>query len=72
MIAGQEVSLLGSEVQLPGPAPTDYAIVVVVPMVIANMSVSGSLLLLVGGLGCSVLATAVASGGWPSRWGDGL
>ena len=72
MITGRGVSLLGLEVQLPGPAPDDCAVVIVVPMVIANISASGSLLLLVGGLGCSVLATAAASGGWPSRWGDGL
>ena len=72
VIAGQGASLLGSEVQLPGPAPDDCAVVVIVPMVIVNMSASGSLLLLVGGLGWFVLATVVAGGGWPSRRGDGL
>ena len=72
MIAGRGASLLGSEVWLPRPAPDDCAIVVIVPMVIANMSASGSLLLLVGGLRWSVLATAAAGGGWPSRQGDGL
>ena len=72
MIAGQGASLLELEVWLPRPASNDCAIVVIVPMVIANMSTSGSLLLLVGGLGWSVLVTAVADGGWPSRQKDGL
>ena len=56
MIAERGASLLGSEVRLPRPAPDDCAVVVVVPMVIVNTSVSGSLLLLVGGLGWFVLS----------------
>ena len=56
VIAGQGASLLGSEVRLPGPAPNDCAIVIVVPMVIANTSMSESLLLLVRGLRWSVLS----------------
>ena len=56
VIAGQGASLLRSEVWLPRPAPDDCAIIVIVLMVIVNTSVSGSLLLLVGGLRWSVLS----------------
>ena len=56
VIVGQGASLLRSEVWLPRPAPDDCAVIVIVLMVIVNTSVSGLLLLLVGGLRWSVLS----------------